>query len=72
MTEDGFWMVMADKPDRPAPRVRHHRVETAINEAKRLAAATPGEKFYVLAVCGVARKIDPVSYEFIETDSIPF
>lgn len=67
-----FWMVMSDVIDRAAPRVRHSRYDIAVNEARRLAKLSPGERFYVLATVGSARTADPVTYEVIDCDQIPF
>lgn len=36
-------------PDAGLPRVRHPSEHKAIAEAERLAAANPGQRFYVLA-----------------------
>lgn len=70
-----FFMVLADKVTTPIfgfglPTVRHDTIEKARDEAKRLAGANPGTKFYVLASLGHMVRNDPVVWE--KHDEIPF
>lgn len=58
-TEAVFWVVW--NPEGRNPKVRHPTQEMATQEAKRLAAAYPGERFVVLEsvdcyeVCNLTR-----------------
>ena len=45
--EKGFYMIWADKGSKP-PMVKHYYKNEADDEAARLAAANPGQRFYVL------------------------
>lgn len=65
MSEEQFWAVW--NPAHGEPTVRHSSFEIAKAEAERLARFNPGQKFYVLAACGVARRVD-VTFEPITAD----
>lgn len=65
-----FFMVMSDIPDRAPPRVRHNSLDAAKREARRLADANPGERFFVLASLGHMIRNDPVSWQ--KHDDVPF
>lgn len=47
-TESTFWVVW--NPDGSNPQVRHRFHDHAATEAKRLARACPGQRFFVLEV----------------------
>lgn len=58
-------------PERDKPTYRHKSVESAIEEAERLAQLNPGEDFVVLEAVGVARVERPQIFQRFEYD-IPF
>lgn len=64
-----YWFVWC--PDSGPPTRRHFSLETAEEEAKRLAAGNPGKQFLVLELVGVAQKVD-VSYRRCKQIEIPF
>lgn len=65
--EHNFFMVHRDGS--VGPSVKHGTEEKAVEEARRLAALSPGQKFYVLVALGVAHHV-AVTYEAL--DDIPF
>jgi hypothetical protein len=66
--EEPFWVVW--NPNRGNPQFRHPSFDEAMNEAKRLCGAQPGEEFIVLrAVCAV-RTHQP--FEITHFDELPF
>lgn len=67
-----FFMVLSDRS--AETRVRHPNIDLARNEAKRLALANPGVKFFVLASLGHAVTPEPVTWQRHEdvSDEIPF
>lgn len=64
---DDFWMVLAD--GQTYTKFRHTTYDSAITEAKRLAASNPTTKFFVLGCFGAA-----LDKQYVEThiDGIPF
>lgn len=68
MNAMSFWMVLADNSN--VTNVRHPTPELAAKEAKRLAAANPGVRFFVLMSIGHAVRNEPVMWE--DHDQIPF
>ncbi|HEX6022538.1 MAG TPA: hypothetical protein VFZ00_11125 [Solirubrobacter sp.] len=54
---DVFWIVWCPNGKQP-PKARHRTRDAAIKEAFRLARQAPGEEFFVMETCGVARKTD--------------
>lgn len=48
-----FWMVCGSFN---SPKYRHNSLDSATNEAERLAKLHPGEKFFVLEAVGVAQQ----------------
>ena len=69
MHEPGFFLVW--NPDAGPPQKRHALRESAVEEALRLARQNPGQRFYVLAVIGYARKTD-VEWVVLEHNDAPF
>lgn len=65
--EHNFFMVHRDGS--VGPSVKHDTEEKAVEEAKRLAATNPGQKFYVLVALGAAQHV-AVTYSTL--DDIPF
>ena len=67
-----FWMVW--RADGYAPVKQHATKTVALDEAKRLAALNPGEKFFVLEAISLTTLPPPpvVTTELEESDSIPF
>jgi hypothetical protein len=63
-----FWMVLNERTN--YTQFRHDTADSAITEAKRLAAANKGQKFFVLCAVGMAVVEDPVKY--VAVDPIPF
>lgn len=66
--ETTFFVVW--NPEHGLPRVRHEERYLAVDEAKRMAASHPGQKFYVLSAVAVAERAEPVTVT--ELDEIPF
>ena len=66
---DDFFLVW--NPDGTNPRFRHSTQTGALTEAKRLAAISPGQDFYVLHAVSVSRVKDPVETVRL-SDGIPF
>ncbi len=64
-----FWMVY--NPQGGAPTYQHSSFQQAKAEAERLARMNPGQSFYVLQACGMARKVD-VEWVNINIDNVPF
>lgn len=64
-----FWLVW--NPDGRAPTYKHHSVENAKAEAKRLAISNPGQEFFVMASIVGYTLPQPQPVE-IEIDEIPF
>ena len=58
MTEKPFFVIW--NPDGGPPTVRHGTFADAQIEAKRLAKANPGHRFYVLAAVSFAQVRDPI------------
>lgn len=56
-----FWMVLADNSSQTT--VRHDTRDRAQNEARRLASANPGIRFFVLQSIGAAIRHEPISWE---------
>lgn len=52
-----FWMVWNPDSSRP-PTFQHTSAPSAANEAERLAAANPGQSFYVLHAIEMRRTAD--------------
>ena len=65
---NAFWLVWCN--DGAAPRVKHHNVESANSEAKRLARANPGRQFVVLESLG-HYEVDDIKFTTHEVD-LPF
>ena len=66
-----FWLVW--NPGGNAPRFQHPSLESAENEAKRLARHAPGQEFFVLRPVSATLKSDIVTRRFAPTDNdIPF
>jgi len=53
---EGFWMVWC--PQGNPPKAKHYNLDSAVSEAKRLAAQNPGREFVVLQSVGVAKRVD--------------
>jgi hypothetical protein len=64
-----FWMVYGE--GQRAPAVTHHSPESATNEARRLARAHPGIRFFVLVAQRGYMTADPITEIEID-DGIPF
>lgn len=73
MTEapDTFYIVWNPKGPH-APREKHSAASIAEGEAKRLAAAYPGQTFFVMQATMSARVAEPVEVVRFDTDIIPF
>jgi hypothetical protein len=69
-TVDEFWMVW--NPSGRAPTYRHPSLNSAQNEAKRLAVTCPGYDFIVLKAIGGYRMPTPGPEPIIIDDGIPF
>ncbi|MCP1117015.1 hypothetical protein [Robbsia andropogonis] len=70
MDNDAFYLVWCPSGVKP-PSFRHLSKQSAVQEAERLAATTPGAEFYVLCAQSM-RKVDSMQrVELIESD-IPF
>ena len=67
---NSFWMVLSERSSET--RVRHQTFLEAQQEARRLASANMGTKFYVLQSVGHAIRDEPTSWHEHETDPIPF
>jgi hypothetical protein len=67
-----FWMVW--NPQKFPPQAQHDTAEKAVNEAKRLAAAHPGEQFVVLMATHRVQRAEPVTVTVLADpdDMIPF
>lgn len=68
-TATTFWMVW--NPEGHMPRRKHATVESARQEAERLAVANPGTEFCVLAFLGSCTLQSPVTWTF-PSDGLPF
>ena len=71
MAQKKIWQV---KGNGPATTVHRFRKQ-AENEARRLAAANPGQDFYVMEAVAVHRNVSTTRYAFDDLDedgSIPF
>lgn len=68
-TQFVFWMVYGLL--RSTPTYQHTSEASAIAEAKRLAAATPGERFLVLRVVDAYELARPEPQQ-VKLDDIPF
>lgn len=69
MEEETFFLVW--NPQRNAPTYKHGTLELATLEAKRLAAKTPNEKFFVLQAITCSEKNDVITRPLV-LDPIPF
>ncbi len=65
-----FYLVW--NPNGTNPRFRHSTRTGALTEAQRLAAAQPGQDFYVLHAVSVSRVKDPVETVSLTDDGLPF
>ncbi|MER1968416.1 hypothetical protein [Castellaniella sp. GW247-6E4] len=54
--DEGFWMVWC--PQGGTPQHKHTSLDSAVAEAKRLAAQNTGREFVVLQSVGVAKRVD--------------
>lgn len=73
MKHEIFYLVW--NPQAGTPTYRHETEDSAISEAKRLAAKNPGQEFFVMASIGRATKIDVAYDKFTPTtleDELPF
>jgi len=64
-----FWLVW--NPLGGSPTHQHPSLHLAKTEAERLARQNPGQDFFVLQTCGLARKTD-VEWIPINVDEPPF
>ncbi len=55
MNNEKFWVVW--QPESGSPMLRHKSLESAINEAERLAKNYENREFYVLEAVSVSKKI---------------
>lgn len=68
---DKFWMVWRDQS--PTTRYRHATRLQAVNEAERLAAANPGDIFYVLkSTVALVSEKPAIKRLKLKPDRIPF
>ncbi len=65
-----FWVVW--NPSCGLPRMKHNSFSEAKSEAFRLSQTNPGQEFFVLGSCGVAKKIEVTWTEVEDTSDIPF
>lgn len=63
-----FWMVFTEGMARSQPTRKHETRESAIKEAKRLAALHPDNMVYILETVGVAR-MDPAPVIFTDYEA---
>lgn len=70
MTRATFWMVHGTGPS----TVRHHDLESARREAKRLAKKHPDTDFFVLQAmdCYVKREVERIEVADPDFDQVPF
>lgn len=67
-----FWLVWSPGGERP-PRYRHPDLLSATIEADRLAAANPGQKFFVLApICSALAEVITRERFCDPLDQVPF
>lgn len=66
---DKFWVVW--NPRGFVPRVQHDSIESATQEAERLADSNPRDMFYVLEALTVSRKTS-VTTRPLEEFALPF
>lgn len=66
MTEK-YWLVWREDS---VPAFRHHQIDGAVDEAKRLARLHPGTQFHVLEYVGTAERVD-VLFTPSETERDP-
>lgn len=64
-----FWLVWRDNG--PQPTMKHKTLESAKQEAERLARTVPGAVFYVVQPVSSATKNDVLVVEY-DADHIPF
>jgi hypothetical protein len=65
---DKYWIVWCENGG--TPTVPHQSLESAQNEAKRLAKMNQGRRFWVLQALGYMQIEDPVRWT--EADALPF
>ena len=76
MKGKGFYIIIrepAQGPWYPASFPHQHEdYDTALKEARRLASAAPGDRFYVFQARASVARQEPVTVTELEIDEIPF